>query len=44
MSRAATFSLRGTETRGDRLLNEGHVAWLTVANKPAPPPPPKKKK
>lgn len=43
-TRAATFSLRGTETRGDRLLNEGHVAWLTVANKPAPPPPPKKKK
>lgn len=44
MSRAATFSLRGTEPRGDRLINDGHVAWLTVANKPAPPPPPKKKK
>lgn len=44
MSRAATFSLRGGETRGDRLINDGHVAWLTVANKPAPPPPPKKKK
>ena len=44
MSRAATFSLRGTEPRGDRLVNDGHVAWLTVANKPAPPPPPKKKK
>lgn len=44
MSRAATYSLRGGETRGDRLINEGHVAWLTVANKPAPPPPPKKKK
>lgn len=43
-SRAATFSLRGIEPRGDRLINEGHVAWLTVANKPAPPPPPKKKK
>ncbi len=44
MSRAATFSLRGGETRGDRLINDGHVAWLTVANKPAPPAPPKKKK
>ena len=44
LSRAATFSLRGGETRGDRLINDGHVAWLTVANKPAPPPPPKKKK
>ena len=44
LSRAATYSLRGTEPRGDRLINEGHVAWLTVANKPAPPPPPKKKK
>ncbi len=44
MSSAATFSLRGTEPRGDRLVNDGHVAWLTVANKPAPPPPPKKKK
>ncbi len=44
LSRAATFSLRGTETRGDRLINDGHVAWLTVANKPAPPPVPKKKK
>lgn len=44
LSRAATFSLRGTEPRGDRLVNDGHVAWLTVANKPAPPPPPKKKK
>lgn len=44
LSRAATFSLRGTEPRGDRLINDGHVAWLTVANKPAPPPPPKKKK
>ena len=43
-SRAATFSLRGGETRGDRLINDGHVAWLTVANKPAPPPAPKKKK
>jgi hypothetical protein len=43
-SRAATFSLRGAETRGDRLINDGHVAWLTVSNKPAPPPPPKKKK
>lgn len=43
-SRAATFSLRGAETRGDRLINDGHVAWLTVANKPAPPPAPKKKK
>ena len=44
LSRAATFSLRGGETRGDRLINDGHVAWLTVANKPAPPPVPKKKK
>jgi hypothetical protein len=44
VSRSATFSLRGTEPRGDRLINDGHVAWLTVANKPAPPPPPKKKK
>ena len=44
LSRSATFSLRGGETRGDRLINDGHVAWLTVANKPAPPPPPKKKK
>jgi hypothetical protein len=43
MSRSATFSLRGTEPRGDRLINDGHVAWLTVANKPPPPPPPKKK-
>ncbi len=44
MSRAATFSLRGGDTRGDKLINDGHVAWLTIANKPAPPPPPKKKK
>ncbi len=44
MSVAATFSLRGTDLRGDKLINDGHVAWLTVANKPAPPPPPKKKK
>ncbi len=44
LSRAATYSLRGGGTRGDRLINDGHVAWLTVANKPAPPPPPKKKK
>lgn len=44
MSRAATFSLRGTEPRGDRIVNDGQIAWLTVANKPAPPPPPKKKK
>jgi len=43
MSRAATFSLRGTEPRGDRLVNDGHIAWLTVVNKPAPPNPPKKK-
>ncbi len=43
-SRAATFSLRGGETRGDRLINDGHVAWLTVSNKPAPAPAPKKKK
>lgn len=44
VSRAASFSLRGVEPRGDRLINEGRIAWLTVANKPAPPPPPKKKK
>lgn len=44
LSSAATYSLRGTEPRGDRLINDGHVAWLTVANKPAPPPPPKKKR
>lgn len=44
LSSAATFSLRGTEPRGDRLINDGHIAWLTVANKPAPPPPPTKKK
>ncbi|MBI5801979.1 MAG: hypothetical protein HZA92_14805 [Verrucomicrobia bacterium] len=44
MSRAATFSLRGIEPRGDRLINAGHVAWLTVSNKPAPPPPKKKRK
>lgn len=36
-SRAASFSLRGVEPRGDRLINEGRIAWLTVANKPAPP-------
>ena len=44
MSGAATFSLRGGETRGDKLINDGHVAWLTVANKPAPPAAAKKKK
>lgn len=44
MSSAATFSLRGGETRGDKLINDGHVAWLTVANKPAPPAAAKKKK
>lgn len=44
LSRAASFSLRGTDTRGDKLINDGRVAWLTVANKPAPPLPPKKKK
>ncbi|NBV21487.1 MAG: hypothetical protein EBS05_06130 [Proteobacteria bacterium] len=44
LSRSATFSLRGADARGDRLINDGQVAWLTVANKPAPPPPPKKKK
>ncbi|MEN9575844.1 MAG: hypothetical protein RL514_3699 [Verrucomicrobiota bacterium] len=44
LSRAATFSLRGADARGDRLINDGHIAWLTVANKPAPPPVPKKKK
>jgi len=43
MSRPATYSMRGTEPRGDRLVNDGHVAWLTVVNKPAPPNPPKKK-
>lgn len=43
MSRAVTYSMRGTEPRGDRLVNDGHVAWLTVVNKPAPPNPPKKK-
>ena len=44
MSVAARFSLLGVEPRGERLISSGHVAWLTVANKPAPPPPPKKKK
>lgn len=44
MSVAARFSLLGVEPRGERLINSGHVAWLTVANQPAPPPPPKKKK
>jgi hypothetical protein len=29
----ATYDLRGTEPRGDRLINEDSRAWLTVAPK-----------
>jgi hypothetical protein len=29
----ATFDLRGVEPRGDRLINEDSMAWLTVSGK-----------
>ncbi len=33
MTTKATFDLRGVEPRGDRLVNEGSQAWLTVTGK-----------
>jgi len=33
LSVKATYDLRGTEPRGDRLVNEDSAAWLTVVGK-----------
>jgi hypothetical protein len=36
MTFKATYDLRGTEPRGDRLVNEDSRIWLTVTPAPAP--------
>jgi hypothetical protein len=38
MTFKAAYDLRGTEPRGDRLINEDSRVWLTVTPSPKPPP------